>query len=66
MGAGTLCPLEYLISRSSQGEAPKLLPLPDFVPLHLSQALVESFLEFFFENFEKLDIENFRPALTMT
>ena len=42
------------------------MPLPDFVPLHLSQALVESFLEFYFENFEKLDVENFWPALTMT
>ena len=63
---GTLCPHEWLISRSSQGDVSKLLILPDFVPLNLSQALVESFIDFFFENFEKLDVENFQPALTMT
>jgi hypothetical protein len=47
-------------------EASKLLPLSEFVPFNLKQALVESFFEFCFENFEKHDFENFRPASTMT
>ena len=38
--------------------ASNLLPLHDFVPLNLSQALVESFVEFIFQNLEKLDLED--------
>jgi hypothetical protein len=47
-------------------EASKFLPLSEFVPFNLREALEESFLEFFFENFDKHDFEKFWPALTMT
>ena len=42
----------------AQEVAQKLLPLCDFVPLDLSQVLVESFVGFIFKNFEKLDLED--------
>ena len=41
-----------------QEVAPKLLPHHDFVPLDLSQVLVESFVGFIFKIFEKLDLED--------
>ena len=65
-GGGTLCPDVQSISCGSQVEASNLLPFSEFVPWNLRQALLESFLEFFFENIKKHDFKNFRPASTMT
>ena len=58
LGGGTLCPPTQWISCGSLVDAPKLLPLHDFVPLNLSQALLESFFGFIFQNFEKIDLED--------
>ena len=41
----------------AQEIALKLLPLHDFVPLDLSQVLVESIFGFNFQNFEKLNLK---------
>ena len=49
-----------------QEVAPKLLPLHDFVPLDLSQVLVESFVGFIFKIFEKLDLEDTWSAKILT
>ena len=50
----------------AQEVALKLLPLHDFVPLDLSQVLVESFVGFIFKIFEKLDLEDTWSAKILT
>ncbi len=57
MGGGPFWPAGYGKCCGLLEVASKLLPLQDFVPLNLSQALVESFVEFIFQK-EKLDLED--------
>ena len=52
--------------RGAQEIALKLLPLHDFVPLDLSQVLVESFVGFIFIIFEKLDLQDTWSAKILT
>ena len=55
-----------MISRDSSVDASNGLIFHDFVPFNICQVLVMPFLGFFFENFEKLDVENFQPASNIT
>ena len=45
-------PADHEMCCGAQEGALKLLPLHDFVPLDLSQVLLESFVGFIFKNFE--------------
>ena len=66
LGGGTLCPPTQSILCGNLGDAPTLLPLHDFVPLNLSQALLESFFGFIFQNFEKIGLEDTWSASILT
>ena len=66
MGGGAFMPAGQEMCCGAQEIALKLLPLNDFVPLDLSQVLVESFFGFNFKNFEKLDREGIWSAKILT
>ena len=57
-GGGPFMPAGQEMCCGAQEIALKLLPLHDFVPLDLSQVLVESFVGFSSKNFELLDFED--------
>ena len=55
-----------MISRDSSLDASNGLIFHDFVPFNICQVLVKPFFGFFFENFEKLDVQNFQPSSIIT